>query len=227
MNAIIFDLNGTIVDSEGAHWLAYRDVLARFGIDFPFDEFNEDWTRLGHDLAHTLRRHNREDLVVRVSEIKREKDALFRASICDRVAPMPGAIETVLELSHAFALGLDSTSDRDDVMLLLKHHSIDHCFTSISSGDMPWDAECRGKSTKATRFVWLAEQLKCSPTRCLVVGDAEKDVVAAKQSGMVVAIVPTESTKGGDLSGADRLLDSLRDLTVDCAFEILARCCGS
>jgi beta-phosphoglucomutase len=222
VDAIIFDLNGTLVDSEGAHWLAYRDVLAGFAIDFDFEEFNDDWTRRGRDLAYTLRKHDREDLVARIPEVKREKDAVFRATMTERVPAMPGATAVIPALAREFALGLDSTSAREDILLLLKHLSIDRFFTALSSGEMAWDVEKWGPNTKATRFLWLAEQLGCRPSRCLVVGDAEKDVIAAKKSGMAVAIVPTESTKDNDFSGADRVLASLNDLTVQVAREILA-----
>ena len=78
MDVVIFDLNGTLVDSEYAHWMAYRDVLSRYGIDFKFEEFSEDWTQHGCDLHFTLVKHERKDLTCFINDLKHQLQNLNR-----------------------------------------------------------------------------------------------------------------------------------------------------
>jgi beta-phosphoglucomutase-like phosphatase (HAD superfamily) len=91
----------------------------------------------------------------------------------------------------------------------------------ISSSDMLWDSKQYGKNTKFSRFRNIADSLRCAPKHCVVVGDAEKDMLAAKDASMTVIVVPTETTKDDDFSSADLVLPSLVDLTYSTIREIL------
>ena len=221
MYGIIFDLNGTLVDSEHAHWMAYQEVLMSYEIDFTFKEFSKDWTRSGRDLSFTLKRHGREDLLSSIADLKRQKDEIFRGTSVDRVILMPGVHETLNKLSIEFKLSVDSTSEKADIIQLLRHFKIENYFEIVGSCDMPWDLEKYGKNTKASRFKYIADLMNYSPIRCLVVGDAEKDVLAAKKANMNVIIIPTESTKDNDFSVADEVLSSMSDLTSEIIRKVL------
>ncbi len=219
--SIIFDLNGTLVNSEMAHWLGYRDVLLKYDIAFTFEEFIEDWVRRGYTLDHTLCKHDRQDLLPIADAIKQQKDQVFRMTMTDRVQPIPGVIETLEALSTQFRLGVDSTSTTADIQQLLYHLAIDRFFRKVSSCDMAWDAARYGVNNKANRFRWLADQLGVAPQRCIAVGDAEKDVVAAKQSGMLAVAIPTEYTKDNDFTLADSILAGIDELTPSMALQLI------
>ena len=222
MKAVLFDLNGTLVDSENAHWMAYQEVLAEHDVEFSLAEFSEDWTRHGHDLLYTLKKHRRDDLLEIAQELKRKKDKIFRSTLTERITLMPGAETAIARLAGLFSLAVDSTSSREDVLRLLRHFGLDGMFKALSSADMPWDGSRYGKNTKATRFRWLADALSCSPEQCVVVGDAEKDVVAAKEAGMAVILVPAGATRDDDLSVPDRKLTSLIELDAAIVLEVLS-----
>jgi beta-phosphoglucomutase-like phosphatase (HAD superfamily) len=110
MGTMIFDLNGTLVDSEHAHWVAYRDILSKHDLDLTFEEFAEDWIRHGHNLAYTIEKHGRQDLLPSVQSLKKQKDKVFRATIAERVTLMPGVTQTIAMLSEELVLVVDSSS---------------------------------------------------------------------------------------------------------------------
>lgn len=221
MAAVIFDLNGTLVNSEHAHWMAYRDVLSGYGIDFGFEEFSEDWTRRGYGLDFTLGKHGCAHLQSLTDKLKQEKDRVFRENLTQRIVLMHGAAEALNSLAPTFDLAVDSTSSLEDVVRILRLVQIDSFFTMITSGDMPWDGEQYGMNDKLSRFRYVADSLQLHPRQCLVVGDAEKDVRAAKGVGMAVIIVPTETTKHNDFSSADLMLPSLAGLTPEVVWRLL------
>ncbi|MDR3424632.1 MAG: HAD family phosphatase [Alphaproteobacteria bacterium] len=222
MDVVIFDLNGTLVDSERAHWMAYKDVLAAYGIDFKFEEFSEDWTRHGHSLDFTLQKHGCAHLLNMANQLKEQKDSVFREKLSERIVLMSGAYKAVSSLASKYVLTVDSTSAKEDVVKILRLFQIEDFFKMIASSDMPWDKEKWGRSAKSSRFKYIADSFHIQPSHCLIVGDAEKDAKAAKEAGMSVIIVPTETTRHNDFSLADLVLPSLAHLTPDVARSVLA-----
>jgi beta-phosphoglucomutase-like phosphatase (HAD superfamily) len=215
MEAVLFDLNGTLVDSERAHWMGYQEVFRELGFDFPYAEFCEDWTRHGRGLEHTLRRHDRSDLVPAMKEIKSKKDRIFRATMTARVVPMPGAKECLHELASHFKIGVDSTSARKDVEGLLAAYDLIHYFSGISSGDMTGTSADYDLTTKGGRFGFLAKKLGVEPTACVIVGDAEKDIDAAHEAGCSVVVVLNGQEEIVEFSRADRVVKDLTEVTPD------------
>jgi beta-phosphoglucomutase-like phosphatase (HAD superfamily) len=221
MTVVIFDLNGTLVDSEHAHWMAYSEVLAERGVTFTFEEFSEDWTRTGHDLAFTLEKHNCRQLLAELDDLRRQKEAVFRSTLSWRVSLMAGVVGALERLVSHFDLAIESTSARENIILLLRHFELSEYFRFMAPGDADWDAKRYGSNTKASRLRWIADSLSCLPSDCVMIGDAEKDVKAAIASGMAAIIVPTESTRNHDFGQADLVLASLAELTNGSVRDVL------
>lgn len=213
--AVIFDMNGTVVDSDEAHWKAYQQVLKEYGIDFTFEEFVREWTSQGKKLEDTLKKHGRADLIAKTKEIKEEKDGIFRATMKERLKLMPKIMETLENLKGKAKLALDSTSAGEDVEKILEQFGLTGFFDVVTSGDMEWDEGRYGKSSKANKFQFIADTLSIPRERCVVVGDAEKDVKAAKESGMKVISIPTEYTKDNDFSQSNKILSNAGELRIE------------
>ena len=219
---LIFDMNGTVVDTEQAHWLAYQEILKKYDITFTLEEFSSEWTAQGKDLKDTLIINNREDLLPRLKEIKAEKDVVFRAHIADRVTIMPGMHNLLKNvLKGRVHLALDSTSAMEDIQQILDHVDLSDVFELITSGKMEWDEEKYRKSSKGSRFRYISDTLRIPPTSCVVVGDAEKDVKAALSESMYIVSIPNEYTVNIDFSGADKVLKSADDVTLKLIQEII------
>jgi beta-phosphoglucomutase-like phosphatase (HAD superfamily) len=217
---IIFDMNGTVVDSDEAHWKAYQQVLREHGIDFTFEEFTREWTSQGKKLDDALRKHGREDLIPQAKAIKAKKDEIFRATMNERLRLMPKIREVLEYLKGKVRLALDSTSVQEDVERILRQFDLTGFFDVITSGDMEWDEAKYGKKSKSSRFQFIADTLGIPPGRCIVVGDAEKDVKAAKEKGMKVVSIPTRYTKDNDFSDSDRIITNAGEVSIELINEI-------
>jgi len=213
--AAIFDLNGTIIDSEGAHWQAYQEVLKDHGVSFTLEEFSWYWTAKGEKLGDALKRHGRDDLVVKQKIIKDKKNEIFRATIEERLKLMPKTKVMLKRLKGKVKMALDSTSAEKDIRKMLKHFGLEGYFELVTSGSMRWDEKKHGEKSKSNRFQLIADRLEVPNGRCVVVGDAEKDVLAAKAKGMKVISVPNQYTKSNDFSKADIVIKDLGELTLE------------
>lgn len=213
--AVIFDLNGTLVDTEIAFFNAYKDVLARHGISFILEQFTSNWSTKGKKLKDFLIEIKRQDLLQEEREILAEKDKIFQETLKPRVILMPGVKKTIARLKKEnIKLGLDSSSSKKNIDEILSIFQLSGVFDAITSGDMELDEPKYGdKKKKSSRLKALADMLGYTYDKCIVIGDAEKDIKGAKDAGMKSVAVPSKYTKENDFSLANMVIKSLIEIT--------------
>jgi HAD superfamily hydrolase (TIGR01509 family) len=218
IEAVLFDLDGTLVDSEPLHRRAILETLERGGIDIASLE-GRDFVGLGerefwieairrYSLAATLE-HWMELKEVRYSELARVE---LRA--------MPGAAGCLERCERAgLALAVASGSTPRSIAVSVAVVGLGRYFrTLVSSLDL--DAG-EAKPSPAV-FLAAARRLGVDPRRTLVVEDTEFGVKAGKAAGMRVVAIPNAWTREHDFSGADLRLSSLDELEFN-GSEILPR----
>lgn len=222
---MLFDLNGTLVDTEVAFFKAYQEVLARYGVPFKIETFTAHWSTQGKKLHDFLIEIDREDLLPRESAILVEKDRIFQTNLEATAILMPYAKETVERVRQAgIKIGLDSSTHRENIDKLLKLFDLTGKFEAITSRDTKLDEARFGEQKhKSSRLKALADMLGYQPAECVVIGDAAKDIKGAKEAGMKAIAVPNQYTRDNDFSLADKVVDSLQDLTLDTLSDLFPR----
>ncbi len=211
--AVIFDLNGTLVDSETAYFQAYKEVLNDYDIPFTLELFTDYFSTRGKKLKDYLEDIGREDILEKLEDITRKKEEIFQNTIAERVAMMNGVKDILDRLTiEQIMLGLDSSTSRENIDRMLTHHELRDYFDAIASGDMDLHEKYGDVKKKSSRLLFLAESLRFDPVRCIVIGDAEKDLKGAKDIGMKAIAVPNVYTKNNDFSLADATFESLEEL---------------
>lgn len=215
--AVIFDINGTLIDTETAHYFGYRDALKDVGIEITLSQFTDVWSRQGKKLDDFLKLIGRADLLPHAETLKRRKDDIFQTTIAERITLMPGAREVLTLLySAGIPLGIDTSGSKENMEMMLSLFSLTDFFLHTADGDTVIDEEKYGsRKWKASRLKYLADQFGLPPSSCVMVGDAEKDLKGAKDAGMLCIVVPNVHTKTQDFSGADLIITSLLGLTVE------------
>jgi beta-phosphoglucomutase-like phosphatase (HAD superfamily) len=221
--AVIFDINGTLIDTERAHFQGYHEALLPYGITMTIEEFTDNWSRQGKKLNEYLQTIGREDLVPEYESIKRKKDDIFQATLTERITLMPGAMEALTMLANAqLPLAVDTSGSGENMELMLRLFDIANLFDHTAHGDTIIDEERYGsRKKKASRLKYLADQFGLPPNRCIMVGDAEKDVRGAKEAGMRAIAIPNAYTDTQDFSRADARYDSLMHLSVESLVQVL------
>ncbi|MDD5055573.1 MAG: HAD family phosphatase [Candidatus Peribacteraceae bacterium] len=215
--AVIFDINGTLIDTEKAHFEGYREALRPFGIKMTIEEFTDTWSRQGKKLNDFLEQIGRHELVPDFEAIKRKKDDIFQATLSQRIALMPGAKEILQLLADAhIPLGLDTSGSGENMEMMLSLFGLTEFFNHVANGDTKIDEGKYGsRKWKASRLKYLADLFGLPPDHCVMVGDAEKDLQGAKDAGMRVIAIPNIYTRTQDFSVADAMHESLKNLTVE------------
>ena len=214
---VIFDLNGTLVDTEIAFFKAYKDVLGQYDVPFSIEEFTSNWSTKGNKLHDFLVDIDRQDLFSKEKDILLEKDKIFQSTIKSRAVLMPKAKEAVSRIKKEnYKIGLDSSTQRKNIDKILSLFKLQTIFDVIASGDMDLDEEKYGGiKKKSSRLKYIADSLGYMPDKTVVIGDAEKDIKGAKDAGMKVLAIPNQYTKENDFSLADIIINSLDDISIE------------
>lgn len=205
-SAVIFDLDGLLVDSEPIQLQAWDVYLRQFGAELTPDLRASMYGRRVADsvqlVAQTL------ELPVDAAEVLRGRDEIFLRSVPGSVHPMPGAREFVDELrARGVIIALATSDHRRYVDLALESAG----FTGAFAAEVTAEMIENGKPAPDT-FLRAARQLDLDPETCLVLEDSPNGVLAAKAAGMTCFAIPGDEGHAGDYSTADRVLGSLRDV---------------
>lgn len=212
IEAVVFDMDGVLVDSEPAHHASTNDVLALHGA--PALEFADYATYIGmSERAFFTALAERFGLDVPLELLLRERLARSLERLArDPLPPQPGALECLLGLVTAdVPLALASSATRTQIDLVLDRLGIRARFSAIVGID---DVE-QGKPAPDL-FLEAARRLGREPARCLVVEDAVLGVQAAVAAAMpVVAYVPGGESQAHRDAGAAFVLGRLDELRPD------------
>jgi len=190
IQAIIFDMDGVIVDSEPRHERAFLEVVREIGYADQFDLRVADYIgRSDQELwVDFVAKHHPPQPVAELVARKRQR----MVDILRREQPVfDGLPELVEKLAARYALALASGSERPVVAEVLKLKHLGRWFSAVVSGS---DVQ-RGKPAPDI-FLRAAELLKLPPQSCCVVEDSKPGVAAGLAAGMVViAITNTHPAK--------------------------------
>jgi HAD superfamily hydrolase (TIGR01509 family) len=206
IGAILFDMDGVLMDSEPLHLRATQLALGDRGSSFTEQDNLAFVGATDPEVFRVLRVLF--DLETATAELVNRKREHLIALVRAEGRPLPGVPEVPLRLRDTgLRLGLVSASARPVIDAVLQAVELDGAFDTVVSGD----EVARGKPAP-DGFLIAARRLATDPERCLVVEDSRNGVLAGKAAGMTVAAVPGPTTKGQDFSPADLILPSLEAL---------------
>ncbi len=203
IEAIIFDMDGTLVDSEPLHLIAYQSVLNQLGIEFG-DNCNQKY--LGRkDSEIVVEICQSFSLSISSDELLKRKDDSFLALAESGAKPIDGVLETIASAKQAgLKVAVASSSPMHVINFITRTLNIFDHFDELVSGD---DVE-HGKPAPDI-FLLTAGRLGLLPHQCIVIEDTDAGVLAAKSAGMTCIAVPCSATEHQEHHGADARIKSL------------------
>jgi len=202
---VIFDMDGVLVDSGWAHRQAWYDLAAKENLEMTDEFFSRTFGMQNDTIIPMLRPNVGPRELDLLSDWKEQR---YRELVESRPAAADGVLPLLRDLKAGrFRLAIGSSAPRAN---------LDVFWTSLGFADyidvrVTKEQVREGKPAPET-FLKAAEQLVLPPARCAVVEDAIHGVQAGKAAGMCVIAVTTTRTRE-ELSMADRVVDSLAELT--------------
>jgi HAD superfamily hydrolase (TIGR01509 family) len=210
IEAVVFDLDGVLIDSEPVWEQVRRSVVAAHGGHWDAD--TQD--RLMGMNTGEWSRYMSEDLGVRLSpaEVASTVVAAMAGRYHEHLPLMPGAVEAVTRLASRWPLGLASSAPRSLIETVLEAASLRTFFKAVlSTEEVP-----RGKPAPDV-YLSVASLLGKAPTACAAVEDSSNGLRSAAAAGYTVIAVPQPKYPPAPaaLSAARLVLPDLSGLTVE------------
>jgi len=209
--AVLWDMDGTLIDSEEFHWIAWRDTLANEGITITREQFLSSFGQRNDSIIP--RWLGAAATPERIERIATAKEELYRHLVrSEGISPLPGVARWLHYLhKEGWLQAIASAAPRANIDTVLEMLSATHIFQGIVSAE---DVH-RGKPDPEV-FLAAASRVGVPPERCIVVEDAVAGVQAARNAGMRSIGV----NRNGKTLPADVVVQSLDLLEAD-AFEAL------
>jgi HAD superfamily hydrolase (TIGR01509 family) len=208
IKALIFDLDGTLVNTEPMHYRAWKQTLLNNGItQFSFETF----MRFVGTSNETVARDYIESDNIRKSEIELvlEKQA-FYLELIPEIELLPGVLEILAHYYGSLRLAVASSSHKREIMAILEIHKLDSYFDLVIGGDM-----VKRRKPDPEIFLKVQQSLGVESCECIAFEDSEHGLNSAKNAAMYGVAIPNEFTRNHDFSRADLILTSLGELTDD------------
>jgi len=209
--AVLWDMDGTLIDSEEFHWISWREALAKEGIAIAHEQFLASFGQRNDSIIpQWLGGAATPERVARLANLKEE---LYRDLVrTNGMQPLPGVAGWVHRLhEQGWLQAIASAAPRRNIDVVLEALGAAHCFQGIISAE---DVR-RGKPDPEV-YLAAASQVGASANRCIVVEDAVAGIEGARSAGMRSIGV----SHNGTHLPADIVVRSLDLLTPD-AFDSL------
>ena len=215
IQALIFDFDGVIIDTETPDFMTWQDVFHDHGAELDLNV----WTRFigtefgDFDMYDYLEEQSGK--TVDREAIRVERRSQFMLQIGQN--PVRPGVRDYIDGARALGMGVGiaSSSDRAWVQGHLESKGILDLFDTLKNKD-----DVSVVKPNPELYLLSASSLGVEPHRAIAIEDSAHGVSAAKAAGMFCVAVPNQMTKGLDLSHADLRLDSLADLAFSDLFQM-------
>jgi HAD superfamily hydrolase (TIGR01509 family) len=211
--AIIFDMDGLMVDTEALQSEAFGTTLRHFGVE---PVLNAQGIVQTVGVSDNYARLQKQYGLANLDEFIAHKRRIYVEALVRNVTAMPGLHALLQDLTpQSIKKAIASSSAQAHIELIVKKLDIAHHFDAIISGE-----HIPHSKPAPDIFIEAARRLAVKPADCIVLEDALPGVTAAKAAGMLAVAVPNRFTSHQDFSTADLVVPSLKQLSRKALLEL-------
>jgi len=205
VDAIFWDNDGVLVDTEHLYFEATRQVLATVEIPLTDDDYRELFLVQGRGAWHLAEARGLPPS--QVEALRQHRNALYARLIAEGPRVLPGVREVVARLHGHYRMGVVTSSRRDHFEIIHRQTGLLEYFDFVVTAD-----DCARTKPCPDPYLRALEVSGMSRDSCLAVEDSERGLEAATAAGIRCAIVPSRLTGAQAFRGAVARLDSVGDV---------------
>jgi HAD superfamily hydrolase (TIGR01509 family) len=217
--ALIFDVDGTLAETEELHRRAFNEVFAEQGLGWRWSR--EDYARLlrttgGKErIARHIAEIGADPAAHDIPALHRDKTARYVALMAEGAIALRPGIEALLRAARArgLRLAVATTTSRPNVDALIAAtlgRPASEVFEVLACGD-----EVAAKKPAPDVYLLALARLGLAPDQAVALEDSRNGLVSAQAAGLACIVSPSVYTEGEDFSGAAQLLSGYLDLDLD------------
>lgn len=196
MKAVIFDMDGLMIDSERLYFEAQREIGRRFKRQVK-DELL--WKLMGRKPLESLEIFVLDlNLPLSPEQAKKMRDEIMREKMMNDLKPMPGLYHVLDSLYGKLLLAVSTGAEQEFLDITLDQLNIRNKFSVLQASD-----EIKIGKPNPEIFLVTCSKLGVAPEESIILEDSENGVRAGKNAGSYVIAVPSDYTRSHDFSAAD------------------------
>ncbi len=205
IKAVIFDMNGVIINDETIHELAFNRSLVTHGIRVSHEEYQKccagKTDRVGFETIAKEKNLNFD-----IDQAIHDKDQSYFQLFPANKKTYPGVIELIKSLKDKYKLAVCSGSVQREVEMILKEFDIFDCFKVVISAE-----NVTRSKPDPEPYLLAAQRLGVLAEECVAIEDSPSGIAAAKAAGMK-CIAITTTHEPSSLQSADSIVDDFKDV---------------
>ncbi len=205
IKAIFWDNDGVLVDTERLYFEANRRILAPLGLDLTAEMFVEFFLRQGKGAWHLVEEQgfNQDE----IQKMRNFRNALYAELLMKQSRTIDGAEEVLRALHGTYVMGVVTSSRKDHFAMIHRNSALLRYMAFVLA-----DGDYAKHKPEPDPYRAATARSGCRPEECVAIEDSERGLAAAHAAGIHCFVIPTELTKDGDFSKADRVLQSIKEV---------------
>ena len=201
-DAILFDNDGVLVDTEALYFRANREALATVGVELDETTYIQYFLREGLGAWHLAEARGVDE--AGIATLRAARDRRYFQLVEESEIVIPGVAELLPSLAARFRMAIVTSSEPGPFARthartgLLPHFEL--VLTRVDYTNAKPDPE---------PYLCAVSRLGLAPARCLVIEDSERGLRAAKAAGLACWVIPSGLTAAGNFAAADAVLPDL------------------
>jgi HAD superfamily hydrolase (TIGR01509 family) len=204
-DAILFDNDGVLVDTEPLFLRATQEQLATVDVHLRAEDYHEISMRRGGTVFDLATEKGVSDAKIR--ELRARRGIRYSELIAEGVRVLDGVIETLEALAGVRRTAIVTSSDREHFDEIHAQTGLVRYFEFVLT-----EGDCANHKPHPEPYQKAAARMGVDPARCLVIEDTERGLVSATDAGMECVVIPNALSLAGDFSRAHARLDSMAAL---------------
>ncbi|MBR9704016.1 HAD family phosphatase [Candidatus Pacearchaeota archaeon] len=204
LKGILFDIDGILIDSEDVHYNVLREIFEDYGVNLGEDEYVKRWMIEQTTTPGVIFEYN---LHANVSEIRDLRHRMMAERV-NEIEMIPGAFYLLERFNGVYDYGLVTSAKRRDFLQKIERFNIFEYFKISVCGDEVMNCKLHKEP-----YELGCQLLGYNPFEVLVIEDNPTGVKSAHDCGCKVIAYPNGFTKKLDFSLADRVVNSLDEIT--------------
>ena len=205
IKAIFWDNDGILVDTEKLYYKASKVTFAKIGIDLTNEMYAEYFLKQSYGTWHLAKELGYSDETI--SELRRERNQLYGKLLETEIEFIDGVEDIMMELPSKVKMGIVTSSRKDHFEIIHKQTGLLKYFDFIVTSE-----DVKNTKPDPEPYLKALELSGMKKEECIVVEDSERGLRAAIAAGLKCYIIPTELTKNSDFTGAEKVLNNIKEI---------------
>jgi HAD superfamily hydrolase (TIGR01509 family) len=205
VQAIFWDNDGVLVDTEQLYFQATRDVLATVGVELTTEQYVELLLVQGQGAWHLA--EERGISAGEIDRLRNQRNAVYADRLAQAPLVLAGVERVLAELRGRYTMGIVTTCSRDHFEVIHRSSGLLQYFDFVLlSGD--YDRH----KPHPDPYLRAIERSGVAADACVAIEDSARGLASARAAGLRCIVIPTGLNRGGTFAGAHRVLESIAEV---------------